>query len=145
MTVRELEVRYGRPVGPTLDGRRPITCARDVRAWLVEALGDLSEERVYVLHLDARGRPLGVHEAARGGLVSADVDLRLLLRAALLSGAASVIVAHSHPSGDPTPSPEDLALASTIGAGCRAVGLAMLDFVVVAGPRVWSRLDGREV
>src|SRR5213593_3282602 len=67
-------------------------------------------EVFYVLLLDARNRVTDTHELSRGTLTASLVHPREVFRVAMLGGAASIILAHNHPSDDPTPSPDDQAV-----------------------------------
>ena len=70
----------------------------------------LEREEFRALFLDSRNRLLDVVTISVGTLDSSIVHPREVFRAAIRAGSASLIVAHNHPSGDPTPSPEDLAI-----------------------------------
>jgi DNA repair protein RadC len=73
--------------------------------------------------------------AARSTLV----DPRGVFLPALLANAAAVVVGHNHPSGDPTPSPDDLALCGRLRAAAELVGVALVDFVIIGeGGRYYS-------
>jgi len=81
---------------------------------------------------------IAVHELGRGTLDSCTVHPRDVFKAALLANAAGVIVAHNHPSGDPTPSPADIALCSRLRAAGTVVGIELLDFVILGDGRYYS-------
>ena len=65
--------------------------------------------------LDTRNRMIHIEEVYKGSLNSSQVRVGELFRAAIQRNAASIILAHNHPSGDPTPSPEDAALTQRCG------------------------------
>lgn len=92
-------------------------------------------ERFVVVHLDNRQRILSENQLAQGGADRCPVPVRELLSGALEAGAAAIICVHNHPSGDPSPSPEDRALTQRLDQACTLVGLQLLDHVVVAGSR----------
>jgi DNA repair protein RadC len=97
-------------------------------------LGDmaaLEEEEFHVLALDGRHRIQSRFVAARGSSNMVQVVPRDLLRRVLRESAAAIIVAHNHPSGDPSPSPEDLDLTRRLFDGCHAVGIGLLDHLVI--------------
>lgn len=94
-------------------------------------LQDATQERLLALALDTKNRVLGICEVSRGGLNAATVDLRVIYRFALLSNAASIILAHNHPSGEPTPSPEDILITREIIEAGRILDIDVLDHIVV--------------
>ncbi len=104
-----------------------------VAAFLVPRLAGARSEVVGIVCLDHRNRLLRCRDLVRGTRTSAPVDPAELFRAALLDGAAGVVVFHTHPSGDPTPSRDDLELTRRLAAAGEVVGIALLDHLVVAG------------
>jgi DNA repair protein RadC len=100
----------------------------------VVCLGDmvgLEEEEFHVLALDGRHRIQSRFVAARGSRNMVQVVPRDVLRRVLRESASAIVVAHNHPSGDPTPSPEDRDLTHRLYEGCHAVGIALLDHLVI--------------
>jgi DNA repair protein RadC len=61
-----------------------------------------------------------------------------VFKAALLANAAAIIVAHNHPSGDPTPSPDDAALTARLAAAGEMLGVPLLDHIVIGDARYFS-------
>lgn len=113
-------------------GRRPLLSdASRVIAWLQPRAADWPEERVGLLVLDARHRLVFDREIVRGSLDQAAVTPRDVFRRALLDDAASVILYHNHPSGDPTPSRDDLIFTRALVEGGETVGIRVVDHVVV--------------
>jgi len=90
------------------------------------------QETFGCLYLDARHRLVTEREVFVGTLDSATVAPRDVFRFALLDHAASVIVFHNHPSGDPSPSPQDVELTRHLVDGGRMLGVAVLDHLIVA-------------
>ncbi len=135
MRLRELTVRYavkrddeGRPVmiGPVL------MTPRESAAVLVPLLQHEPSEVFAVLFLSTRHHVLAYHEVARGTLDTVLVTPREVFKAALLANAAAVILCHSHPSGDPTPSQDDVALTRRLSAAGTLLGIDVLDHIIVA-------------
>ena len=89
-------------------------------------------EEFWMLALDVRHRVLLESCAARGSLTGVEVHPRDVFRALIRSAAASVIFCHNHPSGDPTPSRQDLELTTRLRQVGELCGIAVLDHVVVA-------------
>lgn len=95
------------------------------------------QEVMGALFLDTRNRMLGDRELYRGTLDRAAVEPREVLKECLLRGAAGVILFHTHPSGDPTPSAEDTAFTLRMSEAARAVGIRLVDHMVLGGAERW--------
>ncbi|HEX2763623.1 MAG TPA: JAB domain-containing protein [Allosphingosinicella sp.] len=89
-------------------------------------------EAVAVLHLDQERRLLGT-TFSEGVAEQADLPLREILGAALRVGAAAIIVAHNHPSGDPEPSEQDLSATRRLFEAAGAAGIRLVDHLIFAG------------
>lgn len=111
-----------------------------VLAWARPRLLPLDHEEVWLLCLDARAKMRSCRRIAQGGHHSCALSAKDILRPALRDGACSIILVHNHPSGDPTPSDADVEMTSQIDVACAAVGLALLDHVVVASDGAVSLL-----
>ncbi len=101
-------------------------------------------EAFYALLLDCRFRIQSMRLVSVGGLAAAPVHPREVFRPAVATGAAAIVVAHNHPSGDPTPSKEDRAVTKRLVAAGELVGIELLDHVVVGRSRYFSFADDRE-
>lgn len=114
-----------------LEDRPLIDAPEAAGAYLSATLAMELREVMGGLLLDAKNRL--VHDAVvfRGGVTSASVQPGPLLRIAVLEGAAALVLYHNHPSGDPTPSPEDRATTARFVAAGDAVGVPVRDHVVV--------------
>ena len=139
--LRELTIRYGVkadtsgqpvPVGDAVP--RPAAAAQ----LFMRVLGDEATEVFGLLLLSTRHSVLAYHEVSRGSLNSTVVQPRDVFKAALLGNAAGIILAHIHPSGDPTPSPDDVALTRRLVAAGVLLGVEVLDHVVVGDGRYAS-------
>jgi DNA repair protein RadC len=100
------------------------------------------QEVLGAVFLDLKSRILAAEEIFRGTDSRIAVDERTLLRRALLLGASGILAFHTHPSGDPTPSREDLSFTRHLARACRQVGLALNDHLIVVGPNRWASLRG---
>ena len=98
-------------------------------------------ESVWVFMLDTRAKLMAVHECARGGIDAAHVSVQEIFRTALLVGAHSIILAHNHPSGDPSPSAEDQVFTARVRDAADLLGVQLLDHVVVAQSGFYSFAD----
>jgi DNA repair protein RadC len=110
----------------------------DVARLLAPRLRDLSVEEFHLLALDSQSQVLRDVLVTRGLLNSSLVHPREVFRAAIAEAAAGIIVAHNHPSGDPTPSAEDRAVTRQLSDAGRLLDLPLYDHVIVAGDRFFS-------
>lgn len=130
MRLRELTIRYA-PLPIPLN-RPALTAPRDAAALLFTILDPEPSEVFGVLLLNTRHRVLAWTAISRGGLSTTIVEPREVFRAAILGNAASIILAHNHPSGDPTPSPDDAELTRRLAASAVLVGIPITDHIVIA-------------
>ena len=129
----EAAIEIGRRLAAeTLSARDLFNEPALVKEYLRRTHGDGTQERTGALYLNARNRLLRDDpEIYRGTLDRAVVEPRELLKRALLSNAAALIVYHNHPSGDPSPSREDREFTRRLASAADLVGLRLLDHVVV--------------
>ncbi len=97
-------------------------------------MADSTVEQVLALHFDTKQALIGIHVVSVGTLESRLVHPRDVFKAAYLSNASALILAHNHPSGDPTPSGEDRALSDRLRQAGELLGVTLLDFVIVTDP-----------
>ena len=133
LRVRDMHVRY-RPHRHRLPVEGCIHTPRDAARLAAEALANTTVEQVLALHLDARYGLIGLHKVSEGTLDSAPVHPREVFKVALLANAASVILAHNHPSGDPTPSLEDDAMVQRLVRAGDLLGVPLADALIVTDP-----------
>ena len=96
-------------------------------------LGGLVREVMLAVALDGMGHCIAELEIATGGLHSLSVRARDVLRPLLRTGAHAFILLHNHPSGDPTPSPQDLDMTRMVVDCANAVGILLVDHLIIAG------------
>jgi DNA repair protein RadC len=108
------------------------TNSADVAGWASARLSNLDHEELWLLALDGRSRLRAVRCVAKGGLHGAAVRAADPLRVALRAAAAGFVLVHNHPSGDPTPSPEDVRFTRRVASAAAVVEMPLLDHVVVA-------------
>ena len=118
----------------------PIRGPADVFRRMGPRLRDVSQEEFHALLLNARHRVVREVLVTRGILDASLIHPREVFRLAVSEGAASVILVHNHPSGDPAPSGEDRAVTRQLAAAGRALGIPVLDHVVVGHGR-WVSLS----
>ena len=128
----KLATRYEVGQAEALTDERVVRCPGDVAAYLGAELADLAQEQLRVVLLDSTSRIMGTQLVYQGGLNSTAIRLADCFREAVARGAAAVVFLHNHPSGDPTPSPEDVRLTRDAGQVGELLGIELLDHVVVA-------------
>ena len=101
----------------------------------------LDHEEVWVLYLTSSLKPIGTEMISKGTLTETAIDCRTVLRNALLVNAASVILFHNHPSGDPHPSAQDIYFTQKLKRACSLVDVNLLDHIVVGEDRFFSFAD----
>jgi DNA repair protein RadC len=123
--------------------RDPLGHPAAVASYLTLRYAALDQEVMGALYLDTRNRLVGERELFRGALNRAIAEPRRILREGLLAGAAGCIVFHTHPSGDPSPSAEDLAFTRRLAEAGEAVGIRLVDHLVLGGQGRWVSLRER--
>jgi len=113
--------------------RSPIRNPGDAARILIPRLRDLPHEVFAVLVLDAAARVIAIEELSRGTLNASIVHPREVFKAAVDHLGASVLVAHNHPSGNPEPSGEDLAITRQLADAGKILGIPLHDHLIVAG------------
>ncbi len=131
--VRELVVSY-RPFRCQLPVEGTVTGPRDAAKLAGAILAGADVERVLALHFNTKHKLIGIHTVSVGTLDASLVHPRDVFKAAYLSNASALILAHNHPSGDPTPSGEDRALSDRLRQAGELLGVTLLDFVIVTDP-----------
>ena len=141
ITLRELTIRYSVKADstgqPLVVGRALSTPAASAAA-LAALLQDEPGEVFAILCLSTKHRVIAYHEVSRGTLDATLVHPREVFKAALLANAASIVLAHNHPSGDPAPSPDDMALTRRLVDAGRLLGVEVLDHIVIGEGRYVS-------
>jgi DNA repair protein RadC len=129
-------------------GRRTLTHAPSARiqlrtpheaaAYLMPAFGSRPVEQFGVVLLDTKHRVLRTSVLAIGTLNSTVVQPRDVFREAALGGAAAIVVFHNHPSGDPSPSPDDVELTRRLAAAGTLMGVDIVDHIILGDVRYCS-------
>jgi DNA repair protein RadC len=118
-----------------------VSCSRDVYDLYRRRIGASPKERFLVLTLNARNTILSEELCALGTVNTVHIHPSEVLRQAVLRSAASIICLHNHPSGDPTPSPEDRILTDRISRAASLMGVRLLDHMIVAPHSYYSFSD----
>ncbi|MBP2116503.1 DNA repair protein RadC [Cohnella lubricantis] len=111
---------------------------QDAADLLMEELRHLREEHFVCLFLNTKNQVIGRQTLSIGSLNASVVHPREVFRAAIRRSSASILCAHNHPSGDPTPSKEDIALTRRLAEAGELIGIELLDHLVIGDNRYIS-------
>ena len=117
--------------GPTVFDREATRTADSAHKVFRQVLGHQSAEEFWVLLLNGKHCPLGLAQVSVGTLTTSLVHPREVFGPAVRIGAAALIVAHNHPSGDPEPSAEDLAVTTRLIEVGKLLGIPVLDHLIL--------------
>ena len=120
--VRERQLLY--------DGNR-LTTPEQASAAFCALVGNPDREHFVALLLDTKNRITGIHQVSQGSLNQSVVHPRETLKCAVLASAAAIILAHNHPSGDLTPSREDIEITRRLKEAGDILGIKVLDHIIV--------------
>ncbi|WP_056968910.1 JAB domain-containing protein [Lacticaseibacillus thailandensis] len=115
-----LAVRHGKVVS-----------AGELGATMMRRFAGYAHEEMLVLYLDVKNQVIKQETVSIGGIESSLIDQRVLLRQALVYGAAQILMVHNHPSGDPEPSPADIEVTASVLEASNMVGIALVDHLVI--------------
>jgi len=133
----------GRRLSATVPDELPqIRCPADAANLLLSEMGVLEQEHLRTLLLDTKNRVLATREIYVGSLNTSLIRVGELFRPAIHANCAAIIVVHNHPSGDPTPSPEDVAVTRQIVDAGKLLDIEVLDHVIIGWQR-WISLKER--
>ena len=119
---------YGKPLRGPADVFRMIS--EEARGW--------DREHFLSLLVDGRHKVIGLDEVSVGTLTASLVHPREVFKAAIVANAAALVIAHNHPSGDPSPSAEDREITKRLGEAGEVLGIPLLDHVIFGHDRFHS-------
>ncbi len=132
-------IELGRRLSAAEPGERPaIQSPAQAAELLMYEMGPLEKEHLRVLLLDTRNRLQRIVEVYRGSLNSSLIRIAEVFRDAVRSNSAAIIVAHNHPSGDPSPSPEDVAVTKALIEAGKLLDIEVLDHLIIGRGRFVS-------
>ena len=118
-----------------------ITHAKDVYNQMVGLMANLSVEECWCVFLNQASRTIKKQRISKGGLTCTAVDVRVVMKEALLCGAAALVLVHNHPSGSIRPSREDDKLTKEVNTVCQLMNIRMVDHVIVTDGSFYSYAD----
>jgi DNA repair protein RadC len=120
------------------EDRFTVRSPMDVAQLLMAEMSHLEQENFRVLYLDTRNRLLGTETIYKGSLNASHIRVGEVFRDAIKRNCAAVIVVHNHPSGDPTPSPEDVDVTRQLVAAGELLDIEVLDHLIIGQQRFVS-------
>ena len=117
------------------------TSSADAHDYFRVKMSDMPHEECHLLLLNVKNQFMGHHVVSRGGISESSVDVRLVLRHALIAGAPNLILAHNHPSGNPMPSRQDDDLTMRLQKACQTMSLRLLDHIIIGDDSYYSYAD----
>lgn len=135
-----LNLRVVKETSGRYDVDKKIQCPNDIFniAQNVIRASEYPEENLWLLTLDAKNNITGIFTVSTGSLNASIVHPREVFKRAVLQNAASIIICHNHPSGDPTPSPEDISTTKRIYNAGQILGIELLDHIIIGDNRYTS-------
>ncbi len=130
-TVAGFRISLVREPGVLLSERPSLASPREAAAVLSKYIGEMDREVFVVAMLTVRHRLIGLHTVSVGCLTASLVSPALVMKPAILASAAGLVLAHNHPSGQPEPSPEDIALTRRLSAAGALLGIDIHDHIVI--------------
>ncbi|MCK4997173.1 DNA repair protein RadC [Candidatus Pacearchaeota archaeon] len=134
LTISEISKRIKFAENPIIN----ISKAKDVFKYFHEKLKDKQEEYFYILMLNTKNDIIGEHLVSKGILDASIIHPREIFRPAIKNSCARIILIHNHPSGDPTPSEEDLNINKKLRDVGREIDIRVIDSVIIGKDKFWS-------
>lgn len=108
-----------------------VSCPKDISTLLINEMNNLNQEVLKLILLNTKNTVIGVKDVFKGSLNSSIVHPREIFREAVQRGSANIIICHNHPSGDPTPSKEDINITLRIKQCGDLMGIKLLDHIII--------------
>lgn len=125
--------------------RVTVTSPETINRIFQPLLCDLGHEEFWVLMLNQGGRVIDKERISSGGITQTAVDVRLVLRAAILRQATQIAIVHNHPSGSLRPSADDRHLTRRVKQACEAVNIRLVDHLIIVDGGFYSFNDHDEL
>ena len=142
--VGEVELSYT----PKIKNLQKVLSSEDAYKYLLSTYKEGTicyKEYFKILLLNQANQVLGYTLISEGGITSTDVDVRVILQAALLTNSVAIILAHNHPSGNKTPSREDIRMTNQIKEAAQIMRIRVLDHLIITDTGYYSFSDEGEL
>ncbi len=124
-----------------VEERPRVSCSRDAYNALAPLISDLHHEEFYVLYVNKMNEVFDRQQVSVGGTSGTVVDVKIVMREALLRRAAGIIIAHNHPSGSLSPSQADIEMTRRIKKAGEVMDLTLLDHLIISERGFYSFAD----
>jgi len=121
--------------------RESIRCSSDIFRLFYPLLCDLPHEELWVALLNRSGKIIERTRISQGGTSGTVADVRIILKAAVISLASSIVLVHNHPSGSFTPSTQDDQITHKLFGAAKLFDITLLDHVIIADTKYYSYAD----
>lgn len=128
----------------TIISDTPITTPQDAVDFIGRELAGWDREAIMIFNLDTKNKVINLNLASVGTINVSITSMREILKSSILSNSNSIIMMHNHPSGDPTPSQEDIELTEKLVAVGELVGIGVLDHIIVGEGGTYNYFSFRE-
>lgn len=133
-------------IGRRIASAKPIekihfSCPQDAADFLMPRLRYAAKEQFVVILLNGKNKIIGTEVVSEGSLSNSVVHPREVYAPAIVQHAATIMVAHNHPSGDPTPSAEDREITKMLEHSGKVLGIPLLDHIIIGDGRYYSFLE----
>lgn len=108
-----------------------ISSPKDIANLLINEMSELKQEVLKLIMLDTKNQIIGIKDVFKGSLNTSIVHPREIFNEAIKRNSSSIIICHNHPSGDPTPSKEDINITLRINECSKIIGISLLDHIIV--------------
>lgn len=123
------------------DENPQIVSSKDVYRQMVGLMANLAVEECWCIYLNQASRVIKKQRISKGGLTMTAVDVRVVMKEALLCGASALALVHNHPSGSIRPSRDDDNLTRQVNTSCELMNIRMIDHVIVTDGAFYSYAD----
>lgn len=120
-----------------------ISQSSEAAGLLKDSMSELDHEEMWVLFLNGDNRLITQEMLTKGTLSYTPIDSRTIIRHSLLNNAAGIIIAHNHPSGNPSPSKSDIRETEKVRDACRLMDILLLDHIVITRHSYYSFADDK--
>ena len=121
--------------------RRQIVSSETVCEILRPLIGDIDREEFWAIYLNQSNKVIRKERLSAGGLTGTYVDVRLIMKEALLCNATSIIISHNHPSGNENPSQEDNRITEQIKKAADSLNIRLIDHIIITSNAYYSYMD----
>lgn len=129
--IKEVEVRMCLKEKGSLYSEKPLSTQKDVVQLMQKEFYDLDREVVFAINMDNKLHPINFNVVSVGGINSSIFSTQNVFKSALLSNASGLIIIHNHPSGDTTPSREDIHATNKLVEAGKLLGIKVFDHIII--------------